>query len=83
MSPVLIFASNFQTHKVYRFRILFKNCTSHTENISIVEFVLNTPRTLVKKIDFNQLGVFRAFFFKSDYKTHFENLKKLLSENRS
>ena len=82
MSPALIFASNFQTHKVYRFRILFKNCTSYTENISIVEFVLNTPRTLVKKIDFNQLGILERFL-KSDFKAHFENLKKILSENRT
>ena len=72
MSPVLIFASNFQTHKVYRFRILFKNCTSHTENISIVEFVLNTPRTLVK-FDLTSWEYLERFFFKSDYKTHFED----------
>ena len=82
MSPALIFASNFQTHKVYRFRILFKNCTSYTENISIVEFVLNTPRTLEKKIILTSWKYLERFF-KLDYKAHFENLKKLLSENRS
>ena len=46
-----------------------------------VVFVLNTPPLL--KFLILTRGIFKAFFEKSDYKAHFENLKKSLSQNRS